>query len=56
MIENVEYKRPLPKECGTIKVLGYDAGHPVQDVAIRNLNFDPCVETNDHVRNVRIER
>ena len=56
VIENVEYKRPLPKECGTIKVLGYDAGHPVQDVAIRNLNFDPGVETNDHVRNVRIER
>ena len=55
-ISNVKYMRPLPKECGTIKVLGHDATHPVKNVVFRDLNYDPVSETNANVECVRIER
>ena len=38
-ITNIEYRMPLPPECGAIKVLGHDAAHPVYNVSVSGINI-----------------
>ena len=54
-IKNINYKKTLPRECGTVKVLGCDTAHPVRNVTIEGLNFTPESEVNEHVENVNIK-
>ena len=53
-ISGVEYPGTIPPKCGGVKVLGFDAGHPVSDVRISGLNYTPEREINSNTVRVVI--
>ena len=55
-ISGVEYPGTIPPKCGGVKVLGFDAGHPVSDVRISGLNYTPEREINSNTVRVVIGR